>query len=267
MHPLLVELEAIERSAWEDMARIIPAPLAASIGLETGPIGGALFFMAAKAPQFQFNWLAGAGLGEDDGSCVAEAVRRFRGAGQKKFIIQIPPGPKAETVSVLAGREGLHPSPLAWAKFIRETRGAPRVETALDIREVSAVDRDVFGETAAAGFGMPKPMAAWLSQIVGRPHWHAYVSYDEETPAGAGALYVRDDFAWIGIGATRPEMRKKGGQSALLARRIAEAAAHDAKYAVTETGVPQEGQPAPSYRNILRSGFSVGYVRPNWTEG
>ena len=29
-------------------------------------------------------------------------------------------------------------------------------------------------------------------------------------------------------------------------------------------GVPQEGQAAPSYRNILGCGFDVAYVRPNW---
>jgi hypothetical protein len=39
-----------------------------------------------------------------------------------------------------------------------------------------------------------------------------------------------------------------------------------AKHATTETGVPQPGQPAPSHSNILKSGFAVAYVRPNWTE-
>ncbi|HEX5006631.1 MAG TPA: hypothetical protein VFV70_05930 [Hyphomonadaceae bacterium] len=266
MHPLLVEIEAIERKAWEDMARVMPPSLAESIGLVSGPLGGAFFFMAARIPQFQFNWLGGPGLGDDDGACVREAVRRFRSAGQKKFIIQIPPGPKADAISSLARAEGLHPSPLAWAKFVRETRDAPHSETTLTIREAGAAERDVFGETAVAGFGMPRQMTAWLSQLVGRPHWRTYVSYDGEAPAGVGALYVDGDFAWLGVGATRPEMRKKGGQSAMLARRIADAAASGARYAVTETGVPQEGQPAPSYQNILRSGFSVAYARPNWTE-
>jgi hypothetical protein len=59
-------------------------------------------------------------------------------------------------------------------------------------------------------------------------------------------------------------MRRKGGQSALLARRIADAAKYGARHVVTETGVPQEGQPAPSYRNILGCDFAVAYVRPNW---
>lgn len=264
-HPYLAELERIERSAWEDLARAAPPPFAGAIGLETRQMGGALFFAAAKIPQYQFNWLAGAGLGGDDGACIGEAVARFGELGQTKFIVQIAPGPNVAKMENLARAAGLQANPLSWAKFCRETRNAPDVATSLDIREVGVERRNVFAESAIAGFGMPAPMAQWLSQIVGRPRWHAYVSFDGHTPAGAGALYVDGDFAWLGIGATRPEMRRKGGQSALLARRIADAAKHGARYAVTETGVPQEGQPAPSYRNILGSGFDVAYVRPNWT--
>jgi GNAT superfamily N-acetyltransferase len=165
----------------------------------------------------------------------------------------------------LAREAGLQASPLAWAKFHRETKDAPCVETTLTIREVGIDERNVFAETAVAGFGMPASMSTWLSQIVGRPHWHAYAAFDWGTPASVGALYVDGHFAWLGIGATRPEMRRMGGQSALLARRIADAAKYGAQHAATETGVPQEGQPAPSYRNILSSGFGIAYVRPNWT--
>jgi hypothetical protein len=137
-HPNLAELEQIERSAWEDLARVAPPSLAAGIGLATRPIGGALFVMAAKIPQFQFNWLAGAGLGVDDAACIGEAVKRFRAAGQTRFIVQIPPGPNARKTESLARESGLQPSPPAWAKFHRETRNPAHVDTALAIREVGS---------------------------------------------------------------------------------------------------------------------------------
>jgi hypothetical protein len=264
---LILELERIERDAWEDVARAAPPPFAQGIGLEARPLGAAFLFLAARIPQYQFNWLGGTGLNGDDGSSIAAAVKRFREAGQEKFIVQIPPAPNAAHMEALARAEGLSSHPLAWAKFHRETSTAPRIETAFSIREVGPEAKDDFAQTAIAGFGMPATMAMWLSQIVGRPGWHAYVSYDGDAPAGTGALYVKGDFAWCGIGATRPEMRKRGGQSALLARRVADAAKYGAKHVATETGVPQEGQPAPSYKNILASGFDVAYVRPNWTLG
>ena len=265
-HPFELEIEGIEREAWVELAAVMPAPLAQGIGLQAGPIGGAFLFMASRVAQFQFNWLSGAGLNGDDGRCIGEAVRRFREAGQRKFFVQLPPGPRERECMEQASAAGLKPHPLAWAKFYRSTSDAPVVTTDLDVREVEAHESALFADTAVAGFGMPPPMATWLSQIVGRPHWHAYVTFADGVAAGAAAMYVRRDFAWLGIGASKPDMRKRGSQSALLARRLTDAAKLGAKHATTETGVPQPGQPAPSYANILKSGFSVAYVRPNWTE-
>jgi len=265
LHPQLMALERIERAAWEDLARVAPTPFARAIGLETAEMHHAFFFMASGVPAFQFNWLSGTGLNGDDGSSIAEAVSRFRGASQNKFIIQIPPGPNAETCAREARAAGLRPHPLAWAKFHRETGDVPAANTELRVQEVGPGERDVFALTAVTGFGMPPSMASWVSEIVGRPHWRAYVTYDGNAPVGAGALYVEGDFAWLGIGATKPEARKRGSQSALLARRLADAAKFGATHAVTETGVPQRGEPAPSYTNICRAGFTVAYVRPNWT--
>ena len=159
---------------------------------------------------------------------------------------------------------GLAPHPLAWVKFERETRDPPRVEAALTIHEVGATQRDLFAATAVAGFGMPPPIAAWLREIVGRPGWSCYVSFADDEPAGAGALFIDEDAAWLGIGATKPAFRRRGGQSALIARRLGDAARRGARFAVTETGAPQPGEPAPSHRNILAAGFRAAYVRPNW---
>jgi hypothetical protein len=265
-HPLELEIERIEREAWEDLAEIVPEPLATGIGLQTGPVGGAYFFMASRVPQFQFNWLSGAGLDGDDGACITEAVKRFREAGQTKYFIQLPPGPRERDCAALASAAGLKPHPLAWAKFYRTTQDAPTVHADLEVREVATHESALFADTAIAGFGMPPPMAGWLSRIVGRPCWHAYVTLLDGVPAGAAAMYVRGELAWLGIGSSKPELRKRGSQRALLARRIADAAKLGAKHATTETGVPQPGQPAPSHSNILKSGFAVAYVRPNWTE-
>ena len=259
-------LERIEREAWRSLMDAAPPDFAKSVGLERAPIGGALFMMMRRVPAFQFNWLAGAGLEDNSSEEVGEAVGRFRAAGQTKFIVQIPPGPHARWIAARARGEGLIEHPLAWAKFRRQTNNARRVEFDGDIREASEREAELFAATAVAGFGMPPPMTTWLKEIVGRPGWRCFLSFIDGAPAGAGALFVDGDFAWIGVGATKPEARRRGSQSALLARRIEEARRLGAQWVVTETGVPQEGQPAPSYKNILNAGFSIAYVRPNWAE-
>ena len=85
-------LERIERETWRSFVDAAPPDFAKSVGLERAPIGGALFMMMRRVPAFQFNWLAGAGLEDNDTEAVGEALGRFRAAGQTKFIIQIPPG-------------------------------------------------------------------------------------------------------------------------------------------------------------------------------
>ncbi|HTR14380.1 MAG TPA: GNAT family N-acetyltransferase [Roseiarcus sp.] len=257
-------LERIEREAWLSLAEAAPPDFAKSVGFECAPIGGALFMMMSRIPALQFNWLAGAGLEADDSEAVGEAVARFRAAGQTKFIIQIPPGPHAQWTAARAQEEGLIEHPLAWAKFRRETKNARQFGFDGDIRDASQGEAELFAATAVAAFGMPPPMTAWLKEIVGRPRWRCFLSFIDGAPAGVGALFVDGDYAWIGVGATKREARRLGSHSALIARRIEEARRLGARWAVTETGVPQEGQPAPSYKNIRNAGFSIAYVRPNW---
>src|SRR4051812_1812145 len=95
-HLLMLDLERIEREAWEDLTRVMPAELANAIGLQAGDINNAYLFMASRVPQYQFNWLSGAGLNGDDGRSIDEALKRFRDSGQHRFFIQIPPGPLAK---------------------------------------------------------------------------------------------------------------------------------------------------------------------------
>jgi len=240
-------LERIEREAWRDLASAAPSDFAAQVGLQMHEFGEALMLMASRLPVFQFNWLSGAGLDRADADAIPSAVARFRDAGQPKFFVQIPPSPNAGRLEAQARAAGLAPHVIAWTKFERETRDPPRVDAALAIHEVGGAERDVFAAAAVAGFGMPPPMAKWLREIVGRPGWSCYISIADGEPAGAGALFVDEDAAWLGVGATKPAFRRRG-----------------ARFAVTETGVPQPNEPAPSHRNILAAGFRPAYVRPNW---
>jgi GNAT superfamily N-acetyltransferase len=77
-------------------------------------------------------------------------------------------------------------------------------------------------------------------------------------------LFVHGDTAWLGLGATLPEARGRGSQSALLARRIALAGELGCSLCVTETGESVVGRPSTSHRNILRAGFREQYLRPNY---
>jgi GNAT superfamily N-acetyltransferase len=149
-----------------------------------------------------------------------------------------------------------------WTKFTRPTGNPPTVRTELRVeRDESG---EAFAEAAQRGFEVPELFRPWLARLGGRDGWQCFVGYDGEAAAAAGALFVAGKVGWTGIGATVPEHRGKGGQSALLAARIRAAAEAGCEVVVTETGEPVDGLPNGSYRNIVRAGFEPVYVRANY---
>jgi hypothetical protein len=90
------------------------------------------------------------------------------------------------------------------------------------------------------------------------------MSFDGDTPAGTGALFVRDGVAWLDWGATDPAFRRRGGQQTLLARRISDALDLGCSTMITTTGKAVPGDPQHSYNNILRAGFREAFPRENW---
>jgi hypothetical protein len=259
-------LEQVEMRAWESMFAAAPTGLAESLGLQRCWFGPALATMSRALDIGQFNRILGTGLpGDEDGAALEPATGWFRAAGLKHFLIQIPPGPRTASLETRATALGLVRFRRAWTKFRRSPMPLAPPATDLRIVEAGPDEANDFGDTAAAGFGMPPPLAGWLSALVGREGWRCYVSYDEDRAIGVGACWREGAGAWLGIGATRPEGRGRGSQSAILARRINDAIADGAPLLVTETGSAVPGEPQTSYANILRAGFEIAYERPNWT--
>ena len=257
-------LERIEADAWESLCRAAPRPLASALGLEVHRFGEALMTLCARIDQGQFNRLFGLGLEEGgEAGTIAEAAARFKAAGLRNPFIQIPPGhSELETASQAAGL-CLHKRP--WVKFQRGPGDVPRPVTGVEIAPVSLKNAGLFGSVIAAGFGMPPALADWLAGLVERSGWQCYLAWDGDVAIGGAALYLKDEAAWLGAGASRPDARRRGAQSALLARRIADASHAGATLITTETGKPLPGEDHPSYRNIARSGFTIAYERTNWT--
>src|SRR5439155_18904917 len=120
-------------------------------------------------------------------------------------------------------------------KFARGV-GPRKAQSDLSVVQVGPERADDFAVVVAGGFGMPdwtKPLAA---NVVGRPGWSCYVAYDGDAPAGAGTLYLYERIGWLGFGATLPQFRGRGAQSALLAARIEEARRQGCSAVTTETG-------------------------------
>jgi GNAT superfamily N-acetyltransferase len=168
-------------------------------------------------------------------------------------------------------KRSLTPSGNGWAKFELfvasvETFALP--SSGFSVRPVNTTNAVIFGEIVQAAFGLPPVAIEWFAALVGRVNWTTYIAWDGNTPVGSGAMFARDGAAWLGIGATLASFRRRGVQSALLARRVADARAMGIRTLTTETGYPASGESDfPSYRNVQRAGFSLACVRPNFKLG
>ncbi len=223
-------------------------------------IGGALCMRLDSVPaSTMFNRATGAGLGEPLSEAELDAIVTFLDG--TRFYLSIAPDARPPELPEWLEARGLVPG-YAWTKFARPAADPPEARTELRVERVET--GETFAGVAARGFGMPDIFADWLEPLPGREGWHCFVAFDGAEPAGAGALFVTGKTGWLGIAATLPEHRGKGAQSAIIAKRIEAAAALGCEVVVTETGEPVDGQPGPSYRNLLRAGLEPLYVRPNY---
>jgi GNAT superfamily N-acetyltransferase len=113
------------------------------------------------------------------------------------------------------------------------------------------------------GFAIPETLRPWLEALVGRPAWRLYLALDGDRPVACAAMHRHGDLATLTFAATRPEARRRGAQSALIAQRLRDAAAWGCSRVVTETDEPLPDRPNPSTSNVVRLGLPVVYVRAN----
>ena len=98
-------------------------------------------------------------------------------------------------------------------------------------------------------------MRGWL----GQPGWRLYLARVDGVAGASAALTIGDGLGYLANAATVPAMRGRGCQTALLARRIADAAAEgcDTIASLAEFG-------SGSQRNLERAGLRVAYTQAVW---
>ncbi len=193
------------------------------------------------------------------GSADIPAVRAFYG----------------DVAHVVSGGEGIADSlraagyveGYAWMHFARAPDPPAHALTDLRIEQVGPQGGMHFARPVRIAFGLPEIAEGALRRLPGREGWTCLVAYDGDAPVAAAALFAAGDEGYLAFGATLPDARGRGAQSALLAERIAIAGRLGLRSITTETGVRGAGGGGVtdrSYRNILRAGFEETGVVPNW---
>jgi hypothetical protein len=248
----------VEALAFERMFAGAPAPLRERLGLRVEHMAGATLFLAPGLPDPMFNRVIGLGLRDPaDESQLGAIAAAYRSADITNWWLHWNPlaGPANFDQRLRAGG-WTAPRRVSWAKMLRGPHAAPALPTRLDLRPVAGGQALDVTQVIAQAFGMPSFMAEWLAQLQASPEWRLYAVCDGEQVVGGGYVFVEGEVAWLGVAGIAPSHRRLGGQAALMARRIDDAAAAGAKYIVTETGEPTSaGEANPSLANMKRCGF------------
>ncbi|HET7121028.1 MAG TPA: hypothetical protein VFI17_07225 [Solirubrobacterales bacterium] len=258
-------LDEAERHFWGDIWRSVPKGVAAAHGLELRRFGAVQVTIVTDLAQAgMLNLVLGAA--EDaagGGADLAAAAEWARSRGVNAYVPVTPGLPGSEAAAAWLRGNGFEPA-YAWMKFVRDAHEPRFAAPEVEVVELNEPEEEPFGMIAATGFEMPAWAAALFAGLPGREGWRCYVARVEGEAQACAAMLIHHGIAEFGIAATLPGARGGGCQSALLHRRIRDAAAAGCHTLFVETGERVPGRPAASYRNILRAGFEEAYLRPNW---
>jgi GNAT superfamily N-acetyltransferase len=249
-----VTFDELERSALTDVQRAAFAT--GSGGIRLLEVGGALCNLARAQPQsWVLNQVIGLGCDAPANDDVLTAIEGFYRLHSARFVVR-------GDVDGLRERGYCEGEP--WGRFVLEVGPSPHLSRGVAVEEAGDRTRAEFGHTCALASGLPRLFADWSAALVGRPGWHCFIARVDTAAVACAALFVRGELGYLGFAATLPSHRRRGAQSALLARRIDRARELGLDALLTTTGVRDARQPAASHRNILRAGFAFDGLRPNW---
>ncbi len=243
------------------------AAAASSLGLRVERVEGVTVLLAPRIPVNYFNRAIGLGGHEPATEKGLDTIiDAYGAAGVSDFWVHLSPGARpAELPDWIAARNLRPPPRRSWAKFLRAPAAlAASPPAGLEVRLATTADGADVGRVAATAFGMPPQLGSWFASLIGREGWQVFLAEIEGTIAATGSVFLHERTAWVGIGATLPEFRKRGAQTALLAARIAAANAAGCTVVATETGESVSGEPNPSLANIRRAGFTQVCSRLNF---
>ena len=256
--------EHVERRAWMEIQRSVDPEFRDRFGVEVLEVEGSVILLAPKTDMLALNrvWAPGAApeLSEDTLDAV---IALYRGRRGSRFVLHwCPDALPAEATTWFAARGfwGSHPM----AKLFREADVAMSCSSDVEIIEIEPARRDEFGQVAAMGNELGEAMGPGFNSTVGHPGWTHYFAMDGARPVAAAVLYVDGVVGWCGFAGTLPAFRGRGAQSALLTRRVRDAALRGCAWVVCETMAETAERPNPSVRNMRRLGFQLAYVRPNF---
>jgi GNAT superfamily N-acetyltransferase len=233
------------------------------MGASVEEIDGAVCCVLKAVPSTMFNRVLKLGLDTPASEASLDLIRDIFAPHDLPFAIQLSPLAGPNTLKGWLEERG-YAITSNWVKFYRDVASPADIQTDLRIVLAGPADRELYGTVMAQGFGAPDVVRPWFEAPIGRPGWTHYLAYDGDTAVAGATMFAHGDSAELFGAATLEPHRGRGAQGALMVRRIRDAAELGCHWVVTETAEETGGERNPSFQNMVRTGFQVAYVRPNY---
>jgi hypothetical protein len=265
--PTAAAIESIEAEAWAELQHGFSDDAKRTLGIHIERVDDGVLVIAGKSTALALNHAVGLGFATPlTTPRLDQIVATYAAAGAARFAIAWSPDGKPRNMSEQFAAHGF--TVLShWAKMWRPaTRPVPPtdIDPALDIVEIGPEHGADYERIVGEALGVAEDVRFGIRSTLGQPNWHYYMVFEGERPIAGGASFVRGNHAWFGLAATRDGDRRRGAQSGLLARRIADAVRDGCEWISAETPAETPEKPNPSYHNMLRLGFELLYERPNY---
>lgn len=264
----LERVRVADRSEAQAYRSLVACAGAATVeGFHALELGGALLLHShAVRDSVLFNRTIGLGCGDEvsvpllDRIAAVYAEAHAEGGARVPWAIEVSVPVETDAfrnwLKARRMRRGL-----ATAMLMRPCDRLPEVKTGLRVErvgtELSPACRQIWAEV----FRVAEPVQALLEHAASAPAFRQWIAFDGAQPVACSLSHVAGRVAWLGWSATLPSHRGRGAQNALLAARLLDAHEAGCEWATSETAMGTAERPDPSYRNLLRSGFSLAYVR------
>lgn len=254
---LAQRLVAAERDCMVDWLRAMEALDGNPFGIAIREFGQATALLCSQIPAEVFNRVVGMTIEERAYLPAILAFYREHGASPLFDLspYTIPPFWVQPNLPPLLAQHGFYQG-----AFHQMLYGVPRLDVppppeSITIKEAGPDDADDFVRVYEQVWGA----GGAIRVLIGQPQFRCYLAFVDGVAAGLGVLHIANRTGSMANGLTTPPFRGRGCQTALLYRRI-----RDAALAGCNLLASQCSPGADSQRNQLRTGFQIAGSKAWW---
>ena len=204
------------------------------------------------------------GVGDEHADLIGQIVELYRERGLP-VRIDLAPGSLTERLALALARHGLCQTRFNVTLYGLPAQSTQPVPADVTIRQVqSEADLETLVDVAIAGFEGEPVSDAERSASIERfrsGRLRLYLAYIDGEAAAFGSLFTSDGIGYLAGGATRPEFRRRGCQTALIHVRISAAATLGCEIVMVTAAFGSTSQ-----HNLERAGLRIAYTKAIWTE-